>query len=100
MKKILTVLILGFVFMMVGCATARTGHILRKDCKVPPSVTDCRLVYYHDYESKHHIYNKVVASNISCEQLRVLLKDRKCVEKYKITTKPDTNKNPGIRHDF
>ncbi len=100
MKKIFIVLFLGLMFMVVGCAAVRTGHILRKDCKVPKIATDCQLVYHHNYQINRESYEAVGISKISCKEIKRLLKGRQCIEKYKITIKSDINENPDMHHNF
>lgn len=97
MKKLFAILVSGFVLFGTGCATARTGYVLMKECKIPPSVTDCSLVYRHDYETKQELYFGRGVSKIPCEQMRKLLKGKECMESYRIKTKQNMNEGSDIR---
>jgi len=71
----------------------RTKNVSMEECKIPPSVIECNLVYYHNYETKKERYNGVIKIKIPCKKMRELMDGRHCVGKYKIYIKSDSKEN-------
>ena len=100
MKKLFGIFILMIAFFATGCmATMRTRNISMEKCKIPPSVTECHLVYYHNYETKQERYNGVIKIKIPCERMRELMKGRNCTGEYNVYTKPEEKENHSRHSD-
>ncbi|MBU4421533.1 hypothetical protein L6259_03710 [Candidatus Parcubacteria bacterium] len=101
MRNLFGVFVLMVAFFVSGCmATMRTKNIAMEECKIPPSVTECHLVYYHNYETKQERYNGVVKSKVTCKMMRKLMKGRHCTGEYKIYTKPETRDNHNSHNNI